>query len=161
MAQPQFLRHVGWVGEVVGLHRAGELVGNKYALMERISVGAMGVVYRATQAPTGLEVALKMVLPELLSPSIATRFEDEMKKLARLKHIGIVMIHDGGIHDDGRTGERIPYFAMEFVHGSRIVGYAKEHHLTAAILDRLLHKSVVMNIRGRSYRLQDLEKLLK
>jgi transposase len=33
--------------------------------------------------------------------------------------------------------------------------------LAAAILDRLLHKSVVLNIRGRSYRLQDLEKLLK
>ncbi len=33
--------------------------------------------------------------------------------------------------------------------------------LTAAILDRLLDKSVVLNIRGRSYRLQDLEKLLK
>jgi IstB-like ATP binding protein len=31
----------------------------------------------------------------------------------------------------------------------------------AAILDRLLHRSVVLNIRGRSYRPQDLEKLLK
>jgi DNA replication protein DnaC len=33
--------------------------------------------------------------------------------------------------------------------------------LTAAILDRLLHKSVVLNIRGRSYRLRDLEKLVE
>ena len=33
--------------------------------------------------------------------------------------------------------------------------------MTAAILERLLHKSVVLNIRGRSYRLQDLGKLLK
>jgi hypothetical protein len=33
--------------------------------------------------------------------------------------------------------------------------------MTAAILDRLLHKSVVLNIRGGSYRLQDLERLLK
>jgi DNA replication protein DnaC len=29
-----------------------------------------------------------------------------------------------------------------------------------AILDRLLHKSAVLNIQGRSYRLQELEKLL-
>jgi DNA replication protein DnaC len=33
--------------------------------------------------------------------------------------------------------------------------------MTAALLDRLLHKSVVLNIRGRSYRLQELEKVLK
>ena len=33
--------------------------------------------------------------------------------------------------------------------------------LAAAILDRLWHRSVVLNIRGRSYRLQDLEKLRK
>jgi DNA replication protein DnaC len=39
--------------------------------------------------------------------------------------------------------------------------FAGDEALTAAILDRLLHKSVVLNIRGRSYRLQDLEKLLK
>lgn len=39
--------------------------------------------------------------------------------------------------------------------------FAGDEALTAAILDRLLHKSVVLNVRGRSYRLQDLEKLLK
>jgi DNA replication protein DnaC len=39
--------------------------------------------------------------------------------------------------------------------------FAGDEALAAAILDRLLHKSVVLNIRGRSYRLQDLEKLLK
>ncbi len=39
--------------------------------------------------------------------------------------------------------------------------FAGDEALTAAILDRLLHESVVMKIRGRSYRLQDLEKPLK
>jgi DNA replication protein DnaC len=38
---------------------------------------------------------------------------------------------------------------------------AGDEALAAAILDRLLHKSVVLNVRGRSYRLQELEKLLK
>lgn len=38
---------------------------------------------------------------------------------------------------------------------------AGDEALTAAVLDRLLHKSVVLNIRGRSYRLQELEKSLK
>lgn len=39
--------------------------------------------------------------------------------------------------------------------------FAGDEAMTAAILDRLLHKSVVLNIRGRSYRLQELERLLK
>ena len=39
--------------------------------------------------------------------------------------------------------------------------FAGDEAMTAAILDRLLHKSVVLNIRGRSYRLQELEKLVK
>jgi APA family basic amino acid/polyamine antiporter len=38
---------------------------------------------------------------------------------------------------------------------------AGDEAMTAAVLDRLLHKSVVWNIRGRSYRLQELEKVLK
>lgn len=38
--------------------------------------------------------------------------------------------------------------------------FADDEPLTMAILDRLLHKSVVLNIQGRSYRLQELEKLL-
>lgn len=39
--------------------------------------------------------------------------------------------------------------------------FAGDEAMTAAILDRLLHKSMVLNIRGRSYRLQDIERLLK
>ncbi len=38
---------------------------------------------------------------------------------------------------------------------------AGDEAMTAAILDRLLHRSAVLNIRGRGHRLQDIEKLLK
>ena len=38
---------------------------------------------------------------------------------------------------------------------------AGDEVLTSAILDRLLHRSHVLNIRGRSYRLRDLEDALK
>lgn len=38
---------------------------------------------------------------------------------------------------------------------------AGDEAMTAALLDRLLHRSVVLNVRGRSYRLQELEKVLK
>jgi DNA replication protein DnaC len=39
--------------------------------------------------------------------------------------------------------------------------FAGDEVMAAALLDRLLHRCHVMNIRGRSYRLRDLEKLLK
>jgi DNA replication protein DnaC len=38
---------------------------------------------------------------------------------------------------------------------------AGDEVMTTAILDRLLHRSHVLNIRGRSYRLRDLERALK
>ncbi len=38
---------------------------------------------------------------------------------------------------------------------------AGDEAMTAALLDRLLHRSHVFNVQGRSYRLRDLEKLLK
>ena len=37
---------------------------------------------------------------------------------------------------------------------------AGDEALTTAILDRLLHKAHVLNIKGRSYRLRDLEQTL-
>ena len=39
--------------------------------------------------------------------------------------------------------------------------FAGDEALATAILDRLLHKAVALNIRGRSYRLQELERLTK
>jgi DNA replication protein DnaC len=38
---------------------------------------------------------------------------------------------------------------------------AGDEALATAILDRLLHKAHVLNIKGRSYRLRDLEEALK
>ena len=38
---------------------------------------------------------------------------------------------------------------------------ASDEVMTTALLDRLLHRSHVLNIRGHSYRLRDLEKALK
>jgi len=38
---------------------------------------------------------------------------------------------------------------------------AGDEVMTTALLDRLLHKCHVINIKGRSYRLRELEKVLK
>jgi len=38
---------------------------------------------------------------------------------------------------------------------------AGDEVMATAVLDRLLHRSQVINIKGRSYRLKDLEKVLQ
>jgi DNA replication protein DnaC len=38
---------------------------------------------------------------------------------------------------------------------------AGDEVMTTAVLDRLLHRSHVLNVTGRSYRLKDLERLLQ
>ena len=38
---------------------------------------------------------------------------------------------------------------------------AGDEIMTTALLDRLLHRCHVLNIRGRSYRLRDLEQMIR
>ncbi|HHK43090.1 MAG TPA: hypothetical protein ENJ50_11775 [Planctomycetaceae bacterium] len=38
--------------------------------------------------------------------------------------------------------------------------FGGDEALVSAILDRLLHEAVVLNIRGRSYRLQNMEEMV-
>jgi eukaryotic-like serine/threonine-protein kinase len=55
------------------------------------------------------------------------RFETETEALGRLQHPGIAQIYDAGTADThfGRQ----PYFAMELVHGRRLLTYCDQHSL--------------------------------
>ena len=65
-----------------------------YRVVEKIGEGGMGVVWRATDATLGRDVAIK-VLPERLAsdPERLARFEREAKMLASLNHPNIATIH--------------------------------------------------------------------
>ena len=83
-----------------------------YRIVEKIGEGGMGVVWKATDATLGRDVALK-VLPETLAsdPERLARFEREAKVLASLNHPNIAAIY--GFHE--AQGER--FLAMELVPG--------------------------------------------
>ncbi len=83
-----------------------------YKILERISEGGMGTVYRAFQDSLQREVALKVVRGSRLdSPEVLGRFKREILVAGQLQHPNIVQAYDAGT--DGKT----LYFVMEFLHG--------------------------------------------
>ena len=84
----------------------------EYELIEEIARGGMGVVYRARQAKLNRTVALKMILPGMLSSSLSVnRFYQEAQAAAILDHPNIVPIYDIG------EIEHRHYFTMAFIEG--------------------------------------------
>ncbi len=90
---------------------SGRVLGD-CELFEEIGRGGMGVVWRGRQRGLDREVAVK-TLPggDLAGADARARFRIEAQAAARLKHPGIVAIHDVGEADG------MPYFVMELVRG--------------------------------------------
>lgn len=94
----------------------GQPVAGRYHLAEVLGRGGMGVVWRARDEVLGRDVAVKELV---LSPAVAdaerrafcARTIREARSAARLKHPGIVTIHDV-IQQNG-----LPWIIMEYVPG--------------------------------------------
>ena len=86
-----------------------------YVIIEEISRGGMGVVYRATDTRLGRDVALKVLPAELMADADRRhRFTQEARAAATLEHPNIAVIHDIGQVDG------IDFIAMELVRGDKL-----------------------------------------
>ena len=86
-----------------------------YQLGDVLGVGTVGTVYRAIDQLTDKEVAIKILLPQILENSqIARRFNREMSILEKLNHPHIVHYLTGGAAS-GR-----PYYVMELVNAGSL-----------------------------------------
>jgi len=102
----------------------GQMLGH-YLLVEQISRGGMGVVYRAHDEHLEREVALKVLAPaSLCDPVACRRFHNEAVILSKLNHPNIVVVHD--FDTDGG----IDFLVMEFIHGQTLSARLEEGPLT-------------------------------
>ena len=86
-----------------------------YKILEEISRGGMGIVYRALDIKLNRDVALKVLPPELVSDrERKERFVREAQAAAALKHPNIAVVHE--IDEiDGTT-----FIAMELIEGGKL-----------------------------------------
>ncbi|MFC7548897.1 serine/threonine-protein kinase [Plantactinospora sp. GCM10030261] len=95
----------------------GSILNDRYRLDDRVATGGMGDVWRGTDLVLGRQVAVKVLLPSLLSdPSFIQRFHSEARIMAALHHPGIVQVYDTG-EDTADDGTRSEYLVMEYVDG--------------------------------------------
>lgn len=85
----------------------------QYRLLEQLGSGGMGVVYKAEHTLLKRACAIKLIRPECEADARAvTRFEREVRVMARLTHWNTVEIYDYGRTEDGAF-----YYVMELLPG--------------------------------------------
>jgi serine/threonine-protein kinase len=93
----------------------GQILGERFHILELMARGGMGKVYRAKQAPLGRIVALKVLDPFDVNAdpdAFRQRFFLEASSCAKLTHT-----HTVRIFDYGNTDDDIYYIAMEHLEG--------------------------------------------
>jgi len=96
-----------------------------YDIIEKVAEAGQGQVWRALQQSTNRQVAIKVPrLGSVTSQRARVRFEREVGLAARLKHPNIARIYDSGAN----RGQY--YYVMDFVEGSNLDAYVRQHNLT-------------------------------
>lgn len=89
----------------------------KYQLECRLGQGGMGVVYKARHAYLKTQLAIKVILPDLVGndPQLVTRFRQEALAAAAIRHQNVVSVTDYGVIDG-----TLPFLVMEYVEGEAL-----------------------------------------
>ncbi len=101
----------------------GQQLGT-YQIIERLGEGGMAVVYKAYQAQTDRQVAVKVLPPHYAAdPNFASRFEQEARILAKLNHAHILPLFDYGQVDG------LAYIVMPLVSSGTLADLMKSSPL--------------------------------
>jgi serine/threonine protein kinase len=127
-------------GDISGDPLIGQILDGRYEIVEPIGKGSMGVVYRARQLSVERDVAVKVLLPEILNATLSKnaseRFQKEARIISKLRHPNTVKLFDFGQTADGRF-----YLVMEFLQGKPLDSLLEEGPLdqqrTLSILSQI------------------------
>jgi len=101
----------------------GDVLGDRYEVVEVVGAGGMGEVYRARDRVLERDVAIKVLLPQLAQDAdLLERFRREARVLARVRHPGIIGVYDLQALGDGRQA-----IVLEFVPGRPLDAEIAEH----------------------------------
>ena len=125
----------------------GNVINDKWVILELIGKGAMGEIYLAHQLNLKRDVAIKVVSHELLKEigedpeevDVAfQRFQREVHAMAKVRHPNVLQIFDHGSTVIGRGHDECPveFIAMEYIPGDTLrftmseEGFFPEEELT-------------------------------
>ena len=90
----------------------GQILDERYRILERLGGGGMGSVYRGERVTLGRSVAVKFLLPGLgKRADFVQRFQREAMAMSKLYHVHCAALYDMGVH------EGAPYLVMEYIPG--------------------------------------------
>lgn len=96
----------------------GQLLDNRYEILERVGVGGMAVVYKARCHRLNRLVAVKILRDEMAEDAdIRRRFHDESKAVAMLSHPNIMAVYDVS------HSQELDYIVMELLDGITLKRY--------------------------------------
>jgi len=112
----------------------GTLLAGKYRVECVLGQGGMGVVVRAMHLQLQQPVAVKFLLPEVLTnPEVVQRFLREAQAVVRLKSEHVARVFDVGSLEDGA-----PYMVFEYLDGSDLADFPRQRLTIGQIVDLLL-----------------------
>jgi eukaryotic-like serine/threonine-protein kinase len=89
---------------------------SSYTILKELGKGGFGAVYLARQDATGKEVALKILLPQVIATEgVVERFMREIENTKALRHPNVVRLEDAGYW------EQTFFFTLEYCNGGSVV----------------------------------------
>jgi serine/threonine-protein kinase len=133
---------------------SGEIIGERYHLLDAAIGGSMGVVVKARDDRLDREVALKFLSSHLLENVVAReRFRVEARAIASLDHPNVCAIYDMGDASDDRFYISMPYYHGETIAAkvargplpiAEVIAYARQtaSGLAAAHARGIIHRDI-------------------
>ena len=113
---------------------AGIVLAGKYRVEHVLGQGGMGVVVRATHLQLQQPVAVKLLLPEVLTRAeVVQRFLREAQAVVRLKSEHIARVLDVGSLETGA-----PYMVLEYLDGTDLSDFPRQQLTIGQLVDLML-----------------------